>query len=87
MVSEQLEGRGARVFPSFGNFISADFGSGRSVVFRSLEKAGILIRERKDIGPGFVRITIGTEAELKRFSGRFPGHSGAPHEQNRDNSP
>jgi histidinol-phosphate/aromatic aminotransferase/cobyric acid decarboxylase-like protein len=29
---------------------------------------GILIRERsKDLGPGFARITIGTEKELRAF--------------------
>ena len=34
--------------------------------FRKLQRAGILIRERKDIGAGFARITIGTETELKK---------------------
>jgi histidinol-phosphate/aromatic aminotransferase/cobyric acid decarboxylase-like protein len=33
-----------------------------------LEKQGILLRERsKDIGLGFVRITIGTQSEMQRL--------------------
>jgi histidinol-phosphate/aromatic aminotransferase/cobyric acid decarboxylase-like protein len=35
-------------------------------LFQRLEREGILLRERtKEIGPGFVRITIGTQAEMK----------------------
>jgi histidinol-phosphate aminotransferase len=62
----QLAQRGVRVFPSAGNFVLADFGMQGSAIFRHLERAGILVRERKDIGAGFARITIGTEAELKK---------------------
>ncbi len=70
--AKELKGRGARVFSSAGNFVLADFGSHGSIIFRSLERAGILIRERKDIGVGFARITIGTEAELKRLLRALP---------------
>ena len=35
---------------------------------RRLEEKGILLRERsKDIGPGFVRVTIGTQTEMERL--------------------
>jgi len=62
----ELEKRNVRVFPSAGNFLLADFGKRGPALFRKLERHGILVRERsKDLGPGFVRITIGTEAELK----------------------
>jgi histidinol-phosphate aminotransferase len=70
--SRQLESRGVGVFPSFGNFVLADFGRTSFPLFRSLERAGILIRERKDIGPGFARITIGTETELKTVLRALP---------------
>src|SRR5712664_919590 len=57
-----------RTFPSSGNFILANFGPKGPALFQKLEKQGILLRERsKDIGPGFVRITIGTQSEMRRF--------------------
>ncbi len=62
----ELEKRRVRVFPSACNFVLADFGGAGPTLFRKLSRAGILIRERrKDLGPGFARITIGTQAELR----------------------
>ena len=62
----ELKQRGVRVFPSKGNFLLADFGGAGPTLFRKLMRNGILIRERsKDLGPGFARITIGTEKELR----------------------
>jgi histidinol-phosphate aminotransferase len=64
----ELQRREVRVFPSAGNFLLADFGERGAAFFRRLTRNGILIRERsKDIGPGFARITVGTEKELRRF--------------------
>jgi len=64
----ELKQRGVRVFPSKGNFLLADFGSAGPTLFRRLTRNGILIRERsKDLGPGFARITIGTNRELQAF--------------------
>jgi histidinol-phosphate aminotransferase len=57
-----------KIFPSAGNFLLANFGPTGPALFRKLEKQGILLRERsKDIGPGFVRITIGTSSEMQRL--------------------
>jgi histidinol-phosphate aminotransferase len=62
----ELKRRGVRVFPSAGNFLLADFGGAGPALFRKLARDGILIRERsKDLGPGFTRITIGTQKELQ----------------------
>jgi len=62
----ELERRDVRVFPSAGNFLLVDFGGAGPALFRRLLRRGILIRERsKDLGPGFARITIGTEKELQ----------------------
>jgi histidinol-phosphate aminotransferase len=59
---------GARVFPSAGNFLLADFGNEGPSLVRRLEKRGILVRDRsKDMGRGFVRITIGTRSELMQL--------------------
>ena len=64
--AKELERRNLRAFPSACNFLLADFGARGPAFFRRLTKHSILIRERsKDLGPGFARITIGTQAELK----------------------
>jgi histidinol-phosphate aminotransferase len=63
---KELHGLGVKTFPSAGNFLLANFGSGGPRLFQRIEREGILLRERtKEIGPGFVRITIGTQAEMK----------------------
>jgi histidinol-phosphate aminotransferase len=64
----QLEKLGVKTYPSAGNFLLANFGPSGPALFRKLEKQGILLRERsKDVGPGFVRITIGTQSEMQRL--------------------
>jgi histidinol-phosphate aminotransferase len=64
----ELARLGVRTFPSAGNFLLADFGSQGPALFKQLATQGILVRERsKDIGPGFVRISIGTGPEMKRL--------------------
>jgi histidinol-phosphate aminotransferase len=65
---DELKRRNVRVFPSTGNFLLADFGDAGPALFRRLTRNGILVRERsKDLGPGFARITIGTQKELLAF--------------------
>jgi histidinol-phosphate aminotransferase len=64
----ELRRRHVRVFTSTCNFLLADFGDGGPALFRRLTRNGILVRERsKDLGPGFARITIGTQKELLAF--------------------
>jgi histidinol-phosphate aminotransferase len=64
----ELAQLGVRVCPSAGNFLLADFGPRGPKLFRKLETQGILLRERsKDIAPGFVRISIGTSAEMQKL--------------------
>jgi histidinol-phosphate aminotransferase len=64
----ELKKLGATPYPSAGNFLLANFGTSGPILFRKLEKQGILLRERsKDMGPGFVRITIGTQSEMRRL--------------------
>jgi histidinol-phosphate aminotransferase len=63
---KELHGLGVKTFPSAGNFLLANFGPGGPRLFQRLERERILLRERtKELGPGFVRITIGTRAEMK----------------------
>ncbi len=62
----ELHGLGVKTFPSAGNFLLANFGPGGPRLFQRLERDGILLRERtKELGPGFVRISIGTRAEMQ----------------------
>jgi histidinol-phosphate aminotransferase len=66
--AEELSRLGVAVFPSAGNFLLADFGPQGPALFAALARDGILVRERtKDMGAGFVRITIGSKAEMKRL--------------------
>ncbi len=78
--SSELKKRGARVFPSAGNFVLAHFGPDGSKIFQRLEREGVLVRERKDVGPGFARVTIGTEAELKKLLRIVPNSLRPAHE-------
>ncbi|HWQ02838.1 MAG TPA: aminotransferase class I/II-fold pyridoxal phosphate-dependent enzyme, partial [Candidatus Nitrosotenuis sp.] len=60
---------GVRSFPSAGNFLLADFGAEAPRLLRRLRQRKILLRDRtRDFGrPGFVRITIGTRAQMGRL--------------------
>jgi histidinol-phosphate aminotransferase len=62
---KELHGLGVKTFPSAANFLLANFGPGGPRLFQRLEHDGILLRERtNDLGAGFVRVTIGTQAEM-----------------------
>jgi histidinol-phosphate aminotransferase len=66
--ARELQKRNVRVFPSAANFLLADFGKHGPAFFRKLARHNILVRERShDLGPGFARITIGTQTELKKL--------------------
>ena len=67
-VAKELCELGVKTYPSAGNFLLADFGPTGPLLFRKLEGKGILVRDRsKDMGSGFVRITMGTSAEMRRL--------------------
>src|SRR5438046_2534872 len=67
-LAAELQKLGVRSFPSAGNFLLANFGAKGPALFGKLERQGILLRERtKYMGPGFVRISIGTPAEMKKL--------------------
>jgi histidinol-phosphate aminotransferase len=67
-LAAELHKLNVKTFPSAGNFLLANFGPQGPALFRKLEKQGILLRDRsKDMGPGFVRITIGTNSEMHQL--------------------
>lgn len=62
----ELTKLGVQAFPSAGNFLLANFGPAGPALFEKLEHSGILLREKsRDFAPGYVRITIGTEKEMR----------------------
>ena len=63
--AKELHKLDIRTFPSAGNFLLADFGEPGPAIFQNLGKKGILLRERSGIGAGYVRITIGSAAQMK----------------------
>ena len=65
---KQLHRMNVKTYPSAGNFLLADFGAGGSEMCAQLLKKRVLLRDRaKDIGPGLVRISIGTQKEMERL--------------------
>ncbi|HET6929277.1 MAG TPA: histidinol-phosphate transaminase [Candidatus Acidoferrum sp.] len=67
-LEDELRRLGVPTYLSAGNFLLANFGPNGPELFRKLESQGILLRERtKDMGVGFVRITIGTKSEMTRL--------------------
>lgn len=72
---KELSKLDVRTYPSVGNFLLANFGPSGPELFKKLERQGILLRERsKDMGPGFVRITIGTKSEMERLMKQIKRH-------------
>ena len=69
VLEDALRRLGVRVFPSGGNFLLADFGARAPRLLRALAGQGILLRDRtRDFGrPGFIRITAGTRAQMRRL--------------------
>ena len=67
-LAAELQKLGVKAYPSAGNFLLANFGASGPTLFRKLDRQGILLRERtKDMGAGFVRITIGTSSEMEKL--------------------
>jgi histidinol-phosphate aminotransferase len=65
---KELHKLSVKTYPSAGNFLLGDFGAGGSEMCRKLQAGGVLLRDRaKDIGPGLVRVSIGTQREMERL--------------------
>ena len=65
---KELHKLDVQTWPSAGNFLLADFGPTGSEMCAQLQAQGILLRDRaKDIGPGVIRVSIGTQKEMERL--------------------
>ncbi len=63
-----------RYIESATNFILIDAGMDSTVVFKKLLKKGVIVRDMKSWGfDTFIRVTVGTRAEDKRFIGALKG--------------
>ena len=62
---------GVRVFPSGANFLLVDFGARGPAVVAALKRRDILVRDQAGSFErrGFVRITIGTPKQMRKFLG------------------
>jgi histidinol-phosphate aminotransferase len=68
-LERNLRRLGAKVTPSAANFVLADFDARAPRIVEGLAGAGILVRDctRWFGRPGFVRITVGTNAQMQRL--------------------
>ena len=67
ILEEGLVRLGARIYPSSGNFVLADFGPVAPRLVRALERKGILVRGRRDFPrEGFIRISAGTCEDTRK---------------------
>lgn len=67
-VAKELCELGIKTYSSAGNFLLADFGTTGPALFQKMKGKGILVRDRsEDMGSGFVRITMGTAAEMRQL--------------------
>jgi histidinol-phosphate aminotransferase len=65
---KELHNLGFKTYPSAGNFVLVDFGAIASDLVATLAKHKIILRDRsKDMGGGHVRVTIGTQNEMRRL--------------------
>ena len=65
---EQCEQRGLAYIPSAGNFLAIDFSKPAGGLFEAMMQQGVIVRPVANYGmPNFLRVTIGSEEENRRF--------------------
>lgn len=65
---QEFQKRELNFLPTHANFIFVDLGVASKIVFKKLLEQGVIIRTGDIFGyPNYIRVTIGKEAENKRF--------------------
>ena len=64
---KELEQLGFKTYPTAGNFVLADFGDAGPDLLAFLAKQKIILRDRRDIAPGHIRVSIGTQKQMERL--------------------
>ncbi len=71
-LAKALGAMGVRFVPSVANFILVDCGRDGVEVFKKMLKEGVIVRDMNQYGlKNFVRVTVGTPAENRRFVTAF----------------
>lgn len=67
-IGTALRRHGAKVYPSYANFVFADLGRPTRPLFQAIMEKGVIIRPGDIFGaPTFLRVSIGTEKENETF--------------------
>jgi len=67
-LSREVERLGCRAYPSHTNFFLIDVRGDATALYEAMLYKGVIVRSMKAYGfPEFIRITVGTESENKRF--------------------
>ncbi|MBV8514744.1 MAG: histidinol-phosphate transaminase [Acidobacteria bacterium] len=64
---KELHKLGFNAYPTAGNFVLVDFGDAGSGLIAFLAKQKIIVRDRRDIAPGHIRVSIGTQKQMERL--------------------
>jgi histidinol-phosphate aminotransferase len=64
---KELHKLGFKTYPSAGNFVLVDFGAAGADLIANLSKHKIIVRDRRDIAPGHIRVSIGTQKQMGRL--------------------
>ena len=64
---KELHTLGFKTYPSSGNFVLVDFGAAGPDLIANLAKQKIILRDRRDIAPGHIRVSIGTQKQMERL--------------------
>lgn len=67
-LSQEIEALGCRAYPSYTNFFLIDVQGDATRLYEAMLYKGVIVRSMKAYGyPDFIRITVGTPAENRRF--------------------
>jgi histidinol-phosphate aminotransferase len=67
-MQQWFDSRGIGYIPSTGNFVTVRFGDASPQIYQGLLERGVIVRPVANYGmPDFLRISVGTEAQLERL--------------------
>jgi histidinol-phosphate aminotransferase len=64
---KELNKLGFNTYPTAGNFVLVDFGDAGPDLLAAVAKQKIILRDRRDIAPGHIRVSIGTREQMERL--------------------
>jgi histidinol-phosphate aminotransferase len=68
LMQQWFDARGIGYIPSTGNFVTVRFGDLSPKIYQGLLERGVIVRPVANYGmPDFLRISVGTEAQIERL--------------------